>query len=92
MACSSCSNLDESKKKKGAVSGAKYYCKKLKTYVGGDFECEKYEKSYMRKNFTCDDIYNEGRQFYDDDKPTSHYVIILIVILLFGLLAKLLGF
>lgn len=88
MACSSCKNLDESKRVKGAVSGAKYYCKKKKACVYGDRECEAYEKSYIRKNSKCDDIYNDGREYYDDDRPVSQHIAVLVFIIVFGTILK----
>ena len=92
MACCSCKNLDEKKPAKGAVSGCRYYCKKLKTYVGGDQnECPKFEKSIIRSNSKCDDLYHEGKDFYNDTHSVGYYVVILIVIIIIMIIALING-
>lgn len=87
MTCSSCKYLEESKKVDGKVSGACYYCSYFKKYVNGsDDKCEKHDKSYARNNYACDKIYNEGLQFYDDDKPVFIYILQLMFYIILGLL------
>ena len=87
MTCSSCKNLFEKDKKEGALCGARYYCKKMKCYVDGSSSCcSNYEKTYSRSNSTCDNIYEEGEKFSDDDRPISFYVIVFILIIIFGLI------
>lgn len=89
MSCSSCKYLKEKDKKKGCVSGCKYYCSKIKTYtLGNNPSCPKYEKSYCRKNFECDLIYEEGENFYDDSTSISFYIIVLIVLLILALIVN----
>ncbi len=92
MTCSSCKYLVETDKKEGALCGAKYYCTKTGCYVDGSSDkCNIFEKSYTRKNYTCNDIYNEGRMYSDDDKPVSFYIIVLILILVLGSILRLIG-
>lgn len=79
--CCSCKNLDTKKKVDGAVRGAKYYCKKLKTYVPGNMDsCEKFE-SCFRSNDDCDKIFDEGK-VWDNDKNTGLFYFIIGLILL----------
>lgn len=87
MTCSSCKYLKEDKKYEGAVSGCKYYCSKFETYIdASQYSCEKYEKSYSRNNYTCDKMCDDGRNFYDDDRPLSFYIFMLIIIIVVGLI------
>ena len=91
MACCSCKNLDEKNPAKG-VMGCRYYCKKLKTYVGGDNpECAKFEKSLTRSNSKCDDIYEEGKDFYNDTHSVGYYVVILIFMIVILIIALITG-
>ena len=84
--CSSCKNLDDKKKVDGACGGAKYNCKKLKTYVSGDTDaCEKYEKCF-RSNDDCNKIYSEGREWDNDKHSASFYLIIGIILLIITLI------
>ena len=89
MSCSSCKHLKDDKKYPGALSGAKYYCGKVKSYVYGDSECQAYEKSYSRKNDKCDQIYKDGKDFYDDDRPISAHLIVLFLVILVGVILML---
>ena len=90
MSCSSCKHLKDDKKYPGALSGAKYYCDKVKTYVYGDKECEAYEKSHSRKNDKCDEIYRDGKDFYDDNRPISVQLMIFVFIVVMGIIATIL--
>ena len=81
MSCCSCKNLDTKKKVDGAVSGVRYYCKKNKTYVGGDASCPKYEKG-MRSTDDENKIYREGRDWYNDTHSVSYYVFVFVLILI----------
>jgi len=86
MTCSSCKNLDEKKNVKGAVSGVRYNCKKNKCYVGGDMEaCDKYASCY-RDTDTCNKIYNEGRDWDDDNHSPMFYLIIAVILLVVSVL------
>ena len=86
MSCSSCKHLKDDKKYPGALCGAKYFCGKVKTYVYGDSECEAYSKSLTRKNHKCDEIYRDGKDFCDDDKPVSTHLLILLFVVVMGIL------
>ena len=91
MTCSSCKYLNEEKKMDGKVSGSLYFCSKLGTYVDGcEEKCKNHEKAYCRTNFKCDEIYNEGKNFYDDDRKPSYYMMQLVIVIIFGLILKLL--
>lgn len=91
MTCSSCKHLKEDRKYEGAVSGCRYYCEKYKTYVdGSNYGCENYDKSYSRSNYTCDKICDDGRNFYDDSRPISFYIFVLILVVIFGLIITIL--
>ena len=88
MTCSSCKNLDEKKKLDGKVSGRRYYCKKHKCYVGGDNDaCDKYQGCY-RSNDRCNEIYEEGRDFYNDTHSVLYYVVICIIAILLLIIAR----
>lgn len=90
MTCSSCKYLNEKNKKKGHISGCKYYCSKIKNYtLGNNSACPKYEKSYCRKNIECDLIYEDGEDFYDDSKSMSFYIFILICLIILALIVNL---
>lgn len=79
--CCSCKNLDAKKKVDGSVSGTKYYCKKLKTYVSGDMDaCDKFEKCF-RSNDECDKIFDEGKN-WDNDKMSGLFYFVIGLILL----------
>ena len=85
--CCSCKNLDEKKSAKGAVSGCKYYCKKLKTYVSGDDDsCPKFEKSITRSTDKCNDIFKEGKDFYNDTHSVGYYGVILLILVIIMIL------
>lgn len=89
MSCCSCKNLDEKKKANGACSGAKYYCKKLKTYVSGDMhECDKFTSCY-RSVDKCDEIYRDGKNFDNDTTSAGTYIILAIILLVILILLNL---
>lgn len=82
MSCCSCKNLDTKKKVDGAVSGAKYLCKKHKVYVSGDtIECDKFAKCY-RDSDTCNKIYKEGKEWDNDKTSPSIYFVIGVILLI----------
>lgn len=89
MSCSSCKNLDTKKKVAGAVSGAKYLCKKHKAYVYGDSnECDKYAKC-SRDNDTCNKIYQEGKDYDDDKNSVVVYLAIAVVLIVISIIVYL---
>ena len=84
MVCAGCKNLDTKKKANGKVSGAKYYCKKLKCYIPASNEiCSKFSKSYSRDIDTYNKLYEEGIKFDDDNHSFSFYLICTIVVIVF---------
>lgn len=87
MTCSSCNFLNELDEKKGKVSGACYYCKNKNCYINGsDDKCERFEKSYRRNSYECDNIYKEGLKYYNDDTPLEIYIIFLIFLIITGII------
>lgn len=80
-----CANLDVKKKQPGKVSGNLYYCKKLKTYVNpSKFKCEKFSKD--DKRLENHEIYEDGKNYYNDNTPIGLYVFVLIVLIIVGLI------
>lgn len=89
MTCSSCKNLDEKKKLEGKVSGCKYYCNKNKCYVCGDMpKCKNHQRAYSRDNITCDKIYEEGKDFYNEDHSPLFYLVIIAVVVILLIIAR----
>lgn len=86
--CSDCSNLDTKKKKAGKIRGNLYYCKKLKQYVNTTmYACEKFDKTYSRKKYENDEIYDDGKKFLDDDNtPVGLLVAVFFILLILGLI------
>lgn len=86
MVCAGCKNLDTKKKVAGAANGVKYYCKKHKTYVGGNNDiCDKFDKA-DRDMATYDKLYREGWEWDNDKHSATFYIVIgllLLVVLLF---------
>lgn len=92
MGCQSCIYLIEDNKKEGKVDGAVYYCSKLKKYVNGATdECDKYKKCYGRTSYIKNQIYNDGKRYYNDETPVSFYAIALVFICITGFILKLLN-
>lgn len=88
MSCCSCDFLDEKKKTDGKVSGARYFCKKNKCYVGGnDDTCANYKSSF-RSNSKCDEIFEDGKNFYDDDTSIMQHIIVLIIVVIAFIIIK----
>lgn len=82
MVCAGCKNLDTKKKADGAVSGVRYYCKKHKSYVGGDNEiCDKFANA-GRDNDTYNKLYNEGRNWDNDKTSPTVYIVGAIILLI----------
>jgi len=89
MSCSDCKYLKENNKKEGGVCGSCYYCSKIKNYVNGSNNtCEKYERAYSRNSYTCDKIYHEGKEYYDDTTPISFYVVLLIFLTIVAIIVN----
>lgn len=88
MTCSSCKYLNENKKLDGKVSGCEYFCNKNKYFVNGQNNaCNKYESSFRRTN-RCNEIYNEGKDFYNDIHSVSYYLFILIIVIIISIIAR----
>lgn len=86
MGCCSCKYLNENCKKEGKVSGCLYYCSKIKAYVNGASDsCDDYCFEYGRKVYTRDEIYNDGKTYYNDTTPVGFYLVILIILIILGL-------
>ncbi len=90
MSCSSCKYLKEGDKKEGTVCGAQYYCEKIKAYIdASNNNCNDYEKSYARSNYTCSEMYDDGNNYYDDTTPNGVYVLLLIIMIILALIFNL---
>lgn len=88
MTCSSCKYLKEGKKSQGACSGCKYYCSKMDSYVNGsDSSCSNYEESY-RDNYLCNEIYQDGERYSDDNKSLSFYIFVAIILFIILIIYK----
>lgn len=82
MVCAGCKNLDTKKKADGTVSGARYFCKKHKTYVSGDNNiCDKFADA-GRDTDTYNKLYKEGKEWDNDKTSPSVYFAIGIVLLI----------
>jgi len=93
MGCCSCEYLKESNKKNGKVNGCVYFCAKTKKYVNGSSDaCENYKLDRLRKTHIRDEIYKNGKKFYNDETPVSLYLFIVIVLVVVGLIAGLFTF
>ena len=87
--CYNCDNLDPKKKSAGKLDGSLYYCKKLKTYVNAYRDgCEKWEKS-DRKSYENDEFYEQGKKYYNDDKPLGFYLFLLVLVIIFCIILTL---
>lgn len=87
MGCCSCVHLKEDKKSNGKVNGCVYFCSKKKTYVNGAGDaCDKYEVDRLRKTHIRDEIYRDGKNYYNDDTPFSLYLFAAIVLFILGLI------
>lgn len=83
MGCCHCRYLCENNKLEGRCSGAIYYCSKQKKYVNGAKDgCDLYLKDYCKTLVTSNEIYDNGRNYYDDDKSPMFYLFILRVMLI----------
>ena len=80
--CSDCDFLNTSKKKEGSIDGCLYECSKNKKFVGGNMEaCDKFEKSWSRKYYENNELYDQGRRYSDKAKGSIAFIYILLVIL-----------
>lgn len=87
MGCYNCKFLKASDKKDGAVTGSVYLCTKIKKYVNGASDgCDKYYKDYTRKTYEGDEIYNNGKYYYNDSTPVSTCLFIAVVLLILAII------
>lgn len=94
--CSSCESLDHKKEKKGKVDGCMYLCKmktkeaKKDVYVNPtDKKCDKYKKTWDRDKWDNNELYAKGEKWDDNDTPSSTYLIILVLIIVFAIIFNL---
>ena len=86
MGCCSCKYLNENCKMEGKVSGSLYYCSKLKPSVNGaSGRCANYCIDHGRKVYTRDEIYDDGKKYYNDTTPVGFYLVVLIILIILGL-------
>lgn len=89
MGCYNCKYLKYEDKKDGYVNGSVYYCTKIKKYVNGaDDGCESYHKDIMRKTYESNEIFNNGKNYYNDSTPNSTYLFILIIFIIISLIVN----
>ena len=88
MGCCQCKCLSENDRKEGKCSGALYYCKEKKKYVNGNGACDEFTKDYGRSSYITNEIYDDGRKFYDDDKDPGTYLIILIILIIMAIIVN----
>ena len=89
--CSDCEYLNTSKKKADGL----YECKKNKKFVLANTEaCPKFEDTYSRTWYEKQDLYDKGKKIQSDfgDASLTPYVIGLVLIILFCIIATILGF
>lgn len=85
-ACNSCANLDYDSRKPGKASGALYFCKKKNTYVNGAKDyCELYESGLLETH-KKNQVYEDGKNYDDDNSSIGSYLFILILLVIFGIL------
>ena len=89
MGCCHCKYLVESNRKEGKSSGAVYYCKKKKVYVNGNGYCDSFDKDYGKSSYTVNEIYHDGKEFYDDDTDPGFYLVVLITMIILGTIVNL---
>ena len=89
--CSDCEYLNEKKKKIDGI----YECKKIKKDVLANAEaCDKFEECYSRNWYEKQVLYDKGKEAQNkpSDASLAPYAIGLILLLLFCIIATLLGF
>jgi len=90
--CCSCTHLKEKNKKDGKVSGCVYFCAVKKKYVNGkDDRCEAYKRDPIRKTHISNEIYHNGRQYYNDKTAPGTYLMALVIIIIIGLIITIFG-
>jgi len=84
--CYKCKNLDVKKKAAGEESGFIYYCKKQKKYVNPVSPgCDKFEDG-KRDYYEDKEVLQNGKDYSNDTKPWSFYLIVFIILVILGLI------
>ena len=92
MGCHRCGNLDPKKKSAGKAGGNLYFCKKMKTFVNpSKFSCDKFKKA-DRKEWQNNEIYDDGKRYYNDRTPAIVYFILFAILVIIGLLSGVFSF
>lgn len=83
MACYDCKYLNANDKKYGNTNGCLYYCVKCEKYVNGACNgCDAYAKDFERDTYENNEIYNNGRHYYNGSKLSLSVRIIFVIILI----------
>ena len=90
MGCYNCTYLDVNNKKDGKTNGCLYYCTKMDKYVNGAFDsCNDYSKDYSRKVYESNEIYNNGRHYYNgSDTPIAIKIIFIIILIIIAIICN----
>ena len=90
MGCYNCAYLNVNNKKEGNTNGCLYYCTKIKKYVNGAYDsCEAYSDDYSRKTYENNEIYNNGKHYYNgSDTPLSIKVFLIIVLIIIAIICN----
>lgn len=90
MACYNCEYLVAENKKEGNINGCLYYCTKMKKYVNGtDSGCDLHSKDISRSTSLNNEIYNNGRHYYNgNDFPLSIKVIFIFILVILAIIAN----
>ncbi len=90
MGCYNCKYLNKDDKKEGKINGCMYYCTKMKKYVNGaSNNCSEYSKDYSRQSYENNEIYNNGRHYFDgSDTPLSVQIVLIIILIIIAIITK----
>lgn len=82
--CYNCEYLNSKDTKEGKCNGCLYYCTKNKKYVNGSCDsCGSYSKDILRLTYENNEIYNNGRKYYNgSDTPLSVQVIFVVILII----------
>lgn len=90
--CSDCKYLDPEKKKDGIPGYCK--CSKIKDFILANHDaCEKFEKSYSRRSYDKEKLYDEAKESSNKSSSESNisigfaivfFVVALIIFFIFG--------
>lgn len=88
MACYNCSHLVVENTKNGSINGCLYYCTKTKKYVNGASDsCDSFTRE-NRPSYINNEIYNNGKHYYNGNISISIKVIFIIVLVILALIAN----